>query len=687
MPHSARAAAGFYSSFRCTFFSSLAVKCPNRCSGHGQCLTMKQHAARLDKGLQPRHAYYSYSSNWDSEMIHGCSCDEGYAGWDCTERVCPGGDDPMTISQPNEVQLIRCDLDGTDNTLRFTFQYRGATTAPFAPSASAGVVKGLLDSLSTIGSVEVAYGRGFTFCSDEFSSGATPSQPASGNVISITFMTESGDVPSLVILDEKADLLTGAEDNAITIATDGQSLTYTTPSGAAVATAVKGGREWLPCNGRGTCDRDIGQCKCYPGYASSNQNGGLGVMGDCGYATQPITSCPGYPNECSGHGVCSGNPSYKCTCFEGWGGGDCSEQQCPKGPAWFDYPVANNVAHSLAECSNKGRCDRTSGKCQCQNMFEGEACERMTCPGTTGSGPNQQVCSGHGRCLSMTDLAPYATSNGDSTPYTYGNNPNNVKTWDGKMIHGCLCDDGFTGHDCSQRTCPFGEDITSQEWDLTRKNEVQQLKCILISNNGSPSFKLRFRQAETVPISATATVEEVTKALEDLTTIGKITVSFGTSNPVITTACRASPGTIITFSFETEHGDVPPLQVVMDESSKDLSGQYARGDGWSSVNLEFHGGNPANAYALPLTQYANPYHPKGVRAAEVMKGKSASQECSGRGICDRSSGICKCFPGYGPSNGNRGPGLIEDCGWREPFQAQDEGKDSYQNIYAGVALS
>lgn len=35
-----------------------------------------------------------------------CLCDDGYAGYDCTERVCPTGDDPGTWGQDNEVQLI-----------------------------------------------------------------------------------------------------------------------------------------------------------------------------------------------------------------------------------------------------------------------------------------------------------------------------------------------------------------------------------------------------------------------------------------------------------------------------------------------------------------------------------------------------------------------------------------------------
>ena len=70
---------------------------------------------------------------------------------------------------------------------------------------------------------------------------------------------------------------------------------------------------------------------------------------------------------------------------------------CPYARAWSDEASATDVAHNLAECSNRGLCDRTTGMCACESgRFEGAACERKTCTNT---------CNGHGRCQSMSYYA------------------------------------------------------------------------------------------------------------------------------------------------------------------------------------------------------------------------------------------------------------------------------------------
>ena len=110
---------------------------------------------------------------------------------------------------------------------------------------------------------------------------------------------------------------------------------------------------------------------------------------------------------------------------------------CPSGNAWVDYPTDNNVAHAaLTECSNMGICNRITGRCSCREGFTGEACQRLACPND---------CNGRGRCISMRDAAS-SVIDGEQFDFE-----GIYEGWDADMIHGCVCDDGWDGYDCSLR--------------------------------------------------------------------------------------------------------------------------------------------------------------------------------------------------------------------------------------------
>lgn len=95
--------------------------------------------------------------------------------------------------------------------------------------------------------------------------------------------------------------------------------------------------------------------------------------------------------SCNANGICDWC-NDKCICREGYGSPtdlimagknirkDCSERVCPAGKAIADIPKSSTKAHAMAECSNRGICDRSSGECKCFHPFTGFACERMACP-------------------------------------------------------------------------------------------------------------------------------------------------------------------------------------------------------------------------------------------------------------------------------------------------------------------
>jgi hypothetical protein len=462
----------------------------------------------------------------------------------------------------------------------------------------------------------------------------------------------------------------------------GASLTYATGAGTtASAPSVAGTKENALCSARGACDRATGLCACFAGFGASDGRGGAGDTPDCGYNSGVVATCPGASGllECSGHGTCVAGPvtladgvtySYACDCHAGWGGGACSERSCPVGAAWFDYPTAVDTAHGAAECSGKGRCNRLSGVCECQPLFEGAACERMACPGRTAAGA---ACSGHGACLSMAQLAATASVNGEVAPVSYGADPALVATWDAHMVRGCHCDAGWGGFDCASATCARGEDVTAREWDASLTDEVQSLTCVALPGlAGSPTFRLQFRDALTGALAYGASRAEVEAALEALPTLGDVAVAFtvaGSAAPAAA-ACAAAPGTLITVGFVTEHGDTPPLRVAM-AGQDAATGLWAAGLGWDDTDLQWAGGDAASdppySAALVFAKAGGGFAAGGVRAREVLKGTTTTAECSGRGLCNGATGLCACFRGFGASDGARGRGALPDCGHREAF--------------------
>lgn len=194
---------------------------------------------------------------------------------------------------------------------------------------------------------------------------------------------------------------------------------------------------------------------------------------------EAIATCP---NACSGHGTCGDYDS--CSCYSNFQGADCSLRTCPHHFAWattskgdlnFDgdvndatvYETTTKFAnsgveyvatqanaggdwegwpstfnginvdegHFYMECANRGTCDRKLGTCKCFEGYTGASCQRTTCP---------EKCNGRGTCKSVNEQ-------GSAAGFTYG-------LWDGDMSHSCVCDKGFSGPSCADRSCPVGDD-------------------------------------------------------------------------------------------------------------------------------------------------------------------------------------------------------------------------------------
>lgn len=371
-------------------------------------------------------------------------------------------------------------------------------------------------------------------------------------------------------------------------------------------------------------------------------------------------------NMCSGHGVCALNDM--CKCYRNWRGADCSERTCQFGRSFVDTAqgdlnhdgavsfassdldfdgsadtagTANGVTtnwntdrfvtvrtqwkqstfelfpastkwralnHVYMECSNKGVCDRATGECACYEGYEGSACQRSVCP---------NKCSGHGVCRSITDITQSLSNNQN---YTY-------TLWDAKKIQACVCDPGYGGYSCEERKCPHGDDPLSPN----AANQVHTIFSLDISTasnqNAADQFTKSFRfqyvdqfgeewtsvaVTPVVYVSATAsthTDDGVAAALTGIpnNVIPSVTVSVSDS------AANAGKGKKYLITFSGNAGDQSTKLQIIDNTVLD----------WAATPA-------AAATAFSATQ----------------AGTTVNEECSNRGLCDYSTGICKCFRGY-----------------------------------------
>jgi hypothetical protein len=71
----------------------------------------------------------------------------------------------------------------------------------------------------------------------------------------------------------------------------------------------------------------------------------------------------------------------------------------------------------------------------------------------------------------------------------------------------------------------------------------------------------------------------------------------------------------------------------------------------SATGISANGGNAGNLNEMtkvPDSTYWNTYaaDPLTVTITEVTAGTNTAEACSARGVCDYSTGLCKCFRGY-----------------------------------------
>jgi hypothetical protein len=168
---------------------------------------MRQMAA-YEKGAYLYRKGVTYNL-WDADKVYGCLCDYGYKGYDCSEKICPVGDDPLTITDANnEVQTIKCLCPGTCSGT-FTLTFRGYVTDPISYAAGPETIKQRLEALPTIsnGGIDVST-LGSLVCS------------TTAVDIYIEFTMDSGDLSPITITSSIATIDDAIHGNTDLTASD-----------------------------------------------------------------------------------------------------------------------------------------------------------------------------------------------------------------------------------------------------------------------------------------------------------------------------------------------------------------------------------------------------------------------------------------------------------------------------------
>lgn len=240
--------------------------CPNDCSGHGMCT---QNARANTDYDTPNNALFYGTQYWDAYKTMRCVCDRGYTGYDCSERICPHGDDILTtcLDAVSDVQNIELAFSNTIDSfseksrffsLTFTDGFNGVyDTHPIAimedPAMTAALTQTALEALPNhaLPSVQVS-----------------GSQVGNTQSLAITFSDAGspGVQNDLACNVRYADAVCTSGQQPL-IASDVSDTDFTCSNAGHEVLDEAFFEENVECGNRGICDKSTGKCECFEGHA------------------------------------------------------------------------------------------------------------------------------------------------------------------------------------------------------------------------------------------------------------------------------------------------------------------------------------------------------------------------------------------------------------------------------------
>jgi hypothetical protein len=381
---------------------------------------------------------------------------------DCSERVCPYGISHTTTPQGD----LNMDGDRYDNTGK-AIVYK---TGPNAGTHIQAFISHLDNTLTFSNNQDVS--------SNELIKGDAIQirgwDATNSRFIKHSFIITAVNADGTFALDKDCTVAGGLHGSVFKVmeTIGAPQGTWESWPGDAVETTQDEGHFYMECSNQGLCDRGTGQCECFDGYS--------GI--DCG-----STGCP---DDCSGNGRCLSiaemakvAPTRSGNTIEVTRGSHfVSTELTP------DVTVGDTVY--LGEQNDYGSAIAYTVTGIVSKMSEQDASVA-----TTFSLGNQG--------FTVSPRAQKSLPFG-SALYKVAN----YNLWDANKVAGCVCDDGFFGHDCRSMKCPVGADpldVTGEDKEnshsststatpstYTKQNERQMLTMDSTRGALSGSFTLTY---------------------------------------------------------------------------------------------------------------------------------------------------------------------------------------------------
>lgn len=406
------------------------------------------------------------------------------------------------------------------------------------------------------------------------------------------------------------------------------------PFGEAWAADSEVTREAAECSGRGECQVASGLCTCFPGFEG------------------PACERMACENHCSGHGKCryinelSNSVSWAewdrtriqaCECDPGYFGSDCSLRYCPFG----DDPQTHCGADASAKHAVTISVPVTA--------TEAGATNYPVAPAALAAAPNQAwaiqdatlVVEFADAMANAFTTSPIHSVFG-TTPLASANVASEVLSAV-KGLPSFIVDSAITVTDTSASSNAKDRTVIFEMTGDANGGDAIAVTCP--AQYGCPFYgcRPRFQQPHLSAIHRASTDVQVAGPFHVEPDTGahgvaiKITVT-GTTNAK-TFAAEACP-IVVTASVPAESACVTVLSArPVPSTARNAVKPIEVANG---VAISF-------ATADPATGSYNFYYIVGsCSATSVRRAGSAREgiECAGRGVCDRSSGLCGCFQGY-----------------------------------------